>query len=51
MIEKLRIEFTKSLGIRTTTHLVKSKNSSVVSKHLGYAHIPSHFAQAVKPTR
>jgi len=48
MLEKLRIEFTKSRARRTNDNaLVESKNASVVRKHLGYGHIPSHHAQAV----
>lgn len=48
MLEKLRIEFTKSRARRTNDNaLVESKNGSVVRKNLGYAHIPGHFAQAV----
>ena len=41
MLDKLRIEFTKSRARRTNDNaLVESKNGSVVRKHLGYAHIP-----------
>ncbi|MDA3915319.1 hypothetical protein [Oleiagrimonas sp.] len=48
MLEKLRIEFTKSRARRTNDNaLVESKNASVVRKHLGYSHIPSHHAQIV----
>jgi transposase InsO family protein len=49
LLEKLRIsEFTKSRARRTNDNaLVESKNGSVVRKHLGYAHIPSRFANAV----
>ena len=48
MLEKLRIEFTKSRARRTNDNaLVESKNASVVRKHLGYSHIPSHHAQTV----
>lgn len=48
MLEKLRIEFTKSRSRRTNDNaLVESKNASVVRKHLGYSHIPSHHAQIV----
>ena len=48
MLEKLRIEFTKSRARRTNDNaLVESKNGSVVRKNLGYAHIPGRFAQAV----
>lgn len=48
MLEKLRIEFTKSRSRRTNDNaLVESKNASVVRKHLGYNHIPSRHAQDV----
>jgi transposase InsO family protein len=49
LLEKLRIsEFTKSRARRTNDNaLVESKNGSVVRKHLGYAHIPGRFANAV----
>jgi transposase InsO family protein len=48
MLDKLRIEFTKSRARRTNDNaLVESKNASVVRKHLGYSHIPSHHAQTV----
>ena len=48
LTEKLHIEFTKSRARRTNDNaLVESKNASVVRKHLGYSHIPSHHAQTV----
>ncbi len=48
MLDKLHVEFTKSRARRTNDNaLVESKNGSVVRKHLGYSHIPSHHAQAV----
>jgi hypothetical protein len=49
MLEKLQItEFTKSRARQTNDNaLVESKNASVVRKHLGYAHIPSRFADNV----
>jgi hypothetical protein len=49
LLEKLRIsEFTKSRARRTNDNaLAESKNGSVVRKHLGYAHIPGRFANAV----
>lgn len=49
MLAKLQIqEFTKSRARKTNDNaLVESKNGSVVRKHLGYAHIPAHFAEAV----
>ncbi len=48
LLEKLRIEFTKSRSRQTNDNaLVESKNGSVVRKHLGYAHIPQRFAAQV----
>lgn len=48
LLEKLRIEFTKSRSRQTNDNaLVESKNGSTVRKHLGYEHIPGHFAQEV----
>jgi transposase InsO family protein len=48
LLEKLRIELTKSRARQTNDNaLVESKNGSVVRKHLGYSHIPSHLAQRV----
>jgi transposase InsO family protein len=48
MLNKLHIEFTKSRFRHSNDNaLAESKNSSVVRKHLGYDHIPSHHAQAV----
>lgn len=48
MLDKLLIEFTKSRARRTNDNaLVESKNASVVRKHLGYSHIPSHHAKTV----
>ena len=48
LLEKLRIEFTKSRARRTNDNaLVESKNGSVVRKHLGYSHIPSRHAAIV----
>lgn len=48
MLDKLRIEFTKCRARRSNDNaLVESKNASVVRKHLGYSHIPNHFATAV----
>ena len=49
MLAKLNIQqFTKSRARRTNDNaLVESKNGSVVRKHLGYAHIPARFAEAV----
>jgi hypothetical protein len=48
MLNKLHIEFTKSRSRHSNDNaLAESKNASVVRKHLGYGHIPSHHAQAV----
>jgi transposase InsO family protein len=48
LLEKLRIEFTKSRSRRTNDNaLAESKNGSVVRKHFGYSHIPGRFAQQV----
>lgn len=48
LLDKLRIEFTKSRARRTNDNaLVESKNASVVRKHLGYSHIPSQHANIV----
>ena len=49
LLGKLHIqEFTKSRARQTNDNaLVESKNGSVVRKHLGYAHIPASFAEAV----
>lgn len=48
MLDKLRIEFTKSRARRTNDNaLVESKNASVVRKHLGYSHIPGPYASLV----
>lgn len=48
LLEKLRIEFTKSRPRHSTDNaLVESKNGAVVRKHLGYTHIPQRFARKV----
>ena len=48
LLRKLHIELTKSRARQTNDNaLVESKNGSIVRKHLGYAHIPGHFAQQV----
>ncbi len=45
LLEKLRIEQTKSRSRHSNDNaLAESKNASVVRKHMGYAHIPQHFA-------
>lgn len=48
MLEKLRVEFTKSRPRHSNDNaLAESKNGAVVRKHLGYAHIPQHCASLV----
>lgn len=48
LLNKLHVEFTKSRSRHSNDNaLAESKNASVVRKHLGYEHIPSHHAQAV----
>ncbi len=48
MLEKLRVEFTKSRPRHSNDNaLAESKNAAVVRKHLGYAHIPQYCASLV----
>lgn len=48
LLGKLHLEFTKSRPRHCNDNaLVESKNASVVRKHLGYTHIPSHHADLV----
>ena len=48
MLEKLRIEQTKSRSRHSNDNaLAESKNASVVRKHMGYSHIPLHYAKAI----
>ena len=48
LLEKLRIEQTKSRSRQSNDNaLAESKNASVVRKHMGYAHIPQHYAQRI----
>lgn len=48
MLEKLRVEFTKSRPRRSNDNaLAESKNASVVRKYFGYAHIPQYCASLV----
>lgn len=48
LLEKLRIEQTKSRSRHSNDNaLAESKNASVVRKHMGYAHIPQEYANAV----
>lgn len=48
LLDKLLVEFTKSRPRHSNDNaLAESKNSAVVRKHLGYAHIPQHCASLV----
>ena len=48
LLEKLRIEFTKSRPRQTNDNaLVESKNGAVIRKLMGYSHIPQHHAGAI----
>lgn len=48
LLEKLRIEFTKSRSRQTNDNaLAESKNGHVVRKLFGYAHIPQHWAPQI----
>lgn len=48
LLDKLHAEFTKSRPRHSNDNgLAETKNGAVVRKHLGYAHIPQHFAAAV----
>lgn len=48
MLEKLRVEFTKSRPRHCNDNaLAETKNGAVVRKHLGFSHIPQHFAAEV----
>ena len=47
-LDKLLIELTKSRARQTNDNaLVESKNGAIVRKHLGYGHIPPHFAPLI----
>src|SRR5216683_241003 len=47
LLEKLRIEFTKSRAYRTTDNaLVEGKNGAIVRKHIGYGAIGAEHAEA-----
>jgi len=49
LLEKLLIEFTKSRPNRSQDNaLVEGKNGAVIRKHIGYGHIPSHYAESVQ---
>lgn len=48
LLEKLRIEFTKSRSRQTNDNaLAESKNGHVVRKIFGYDHIPQHWASLI----
>ncbi|MGI9295492.1 MAG: integrase catalytic domain-containing protein [Pseudomonadales bacterium] len=48
LLEKLRIEFTKSRSRQTNDNaLAESKNGHVVRKLFGYTHIPQHWAPQI----
>ena len=48
LLEKLLIEQTKSRSRHSNDNaLAESKNASVVRKHMGYSHIPQHFAKPI----
>jgi transposase InsO family protein len=48
LLEKLRVEFTKSRPRQTNDNaLAESKNGSVIRKLMGYSHIPQHHATAI----
>jgi transposase InsO family protein len=48
MLEKLRVEFTKSRPRHSNDNgLAETKNGAVIRKHLGYSHIPQRFAAEV----
>jgi hypothetical protein len=48
LLEKLRVEFTKSRPRHTNDNaLAESKNGAVIRKLMGYSHIPQHHATAI----
>ena len=48
LLEKLRIEQTKSRSRHSNDNaLVESKNAIVISKHMGYDHIPQAYAKPI----
>ncbi|MBN8479230.1 MAG: transposase family protein [Burkholderiales bacterium] len=48
LLAKLNIELTKSRPRHSNDNaLAETKNGAIVRKHLGYAHIPGHFAASV----
>jgi transposase InsO family protein len=49
LLEKLRVEFTKSRACRTTDNaLVEGKNGAIIRKHIGYGHIAGEHAEALQ---
>ena len=49
LLQKLRIEFTKSRANRTQHNaLVEGKNGAVIRKYIGYGHIPSEHAERLR---
>jgi transposase InsO family protein len=49
MLEKLRVEFTKSRAYRTTDNaLVEGKNGAVIRKHIGHGPIAACHAEAMQ---
>jgi hypothetical protein len=48
LLEKLRVEFTKSRPRQTNDNaLAECKNGAVIRKLMGYSHIPQHHATAI----
>ncbi len=48
LLEKLRVDFTKSRPRHSNDNgLAETKNGAIVRKHLGYSHIPQHYAAQV----
>lgn len=48
MLDKLAAEFTKSRPRHSNDNgLAETKNGAIIRKHLGYSHIPQHFAAEV----
>jgi hypothetical protein len=49
LLEKLRVEFTKSRAYRTTDNaLVEGKNGAIIRKHMGYGHIAGEHAETLQ---
>jgi transposase InsO family protein len=49
LLEKLRVEFTKSRAYHTTDNaLVEGKNGAIIRKHIGYGHIAGEHAEALQ---